>query len=398
MKIGYKNHIELKDETPEVVKEVFHKFLYTSLTFRADTNTYSNNGNSMDAPICADHWADLTHMNPKSDAGIDPLYFMRSTLEKSLLGAPGYASGLNPSTGKYFEDEYIMSGTAIFTAIARFLQTSNDKEWFMEYKDRIYDMINKMKERDVDDDGIVESIIRKGNTGSHHWSTNWYDVISYGYKDAFSNAILYEGLSIFEEVFETFGETQKFDEVSKWRLKFKDSFNAQFMTDNGWFAGWVSVDGVLHDYGFLALNGLAVYAGIIEGEAAKKSMKNLWNALMEKSFDGFDMGLPGNIYPIDYDDLAKIQQNFPFGGYEDGGVTLSQAKHFINGLSKVGMKEERDLLLTNICEGLMSGNIIGSVSSGIDWKTWDGIASGYEGFLTEQLGIFYPLIKRFGKK
>lgn len=45
--------------------------------------------------------------------------------------------------------------------------------------------------------------------------------------------------------------------------------------DTGWFAGWRSRDGKLHDYAFLYINGMAVSYGIIEGKFAHDVIKRL---------------------------------------------------------------------------------------------------------------------------
>jgi hypothetical protein len=124
-------------------------------------------------------------------------------------------------------------------------------------------------------------------------------------------------------------------------------------------------------------------------------MGGLWRALADSGFDSYDMGLPGNVFPISNDDMASFQHWLPFGGYQNGGVTLSQARHFINGLAASGMNQEADFLLSEICKGFLYGNVIGGVGSGVDWKTWDGLASGYEGLLCDQLGVFQPLIRRY---
>ena len=94
-------------------------------------------------------------------------------------------------------------------------------------------------------------------------------------------------------------------------------------------------------------------------------------------------------------DMADWEQFRIFGNYQNGGITISQSRHFINGLIHVGMSQEADLIMMNICRGLIHSNLIGGVGSGLDWKSWDGVSSGYEGFLCDQLGVFQPLIKRY---
>ncbi len=288
-----------------------------------------------------------------------------------------------------------MTGTAALYGIAEYLKLSDDKLWFYSFKSEIELKINEMKNRDTDNDGIVESTIRRGVSGENQWSTCWYDVISYGYKDAFSNAILFGALSIFTGVFARFGEQELSDEMSCWANKLKASFLDLFMTKNGWFAGWRSIDGKQHDFAFLPVNGFAVKYGIAEGSLAKDIISKLYNELMSTGFDSFDLGLPGNIHDIGVEDMAQVQRYLPFGGYQNGGLTISQSEAFISALYKVGMTEQADMIVSEIAKGLLYCNLVSGSSGGGDWRTWDGTYSGYEGILTDQFGIFDPILTRY---
>ena len=395
LQVGLDQHIPLAAGTPAHVAAAFGRYLYTALPFRADTATFSNNGNSMGAPICLDLWAELCQEIGTGPAGIDPFEFLRSTIEIHLLGAPAYAAGLHHSGLYAYEDEYLMTGAAVLLGIARYLQAAGTLDWWAEFGPAVQDKIHQMQRRDVDGDGLVESTLRRGIKGQHQWSTCWYDVISYGYKDAFSNALLYAALRAFAATLPGLREPALASQVSLWADRIKAVYAPTFMTPNGWLAGWKCAKSHLHDYGFLAVNGAAAACGLLEGETARAALGNLWQSLNAAGFDSFDLGLPGNVFPIENDDMAAFQHGLPFGGYQNGGITLSQARHFINGLAAAGMRSEADFLLDEMCKGLLFGSVIGGVGSGVDWKTWDGLASGYEGVLCDQLGIFQPLIRRY---
>ena len=175
----------------------------------------------------------------------------------------------------------------------------------------------------------------------------------------------------------------------------KAIFRDTFMTKNGWLAGWKCMNGELHDYGFLAVNGQAVSNGLIDKEEGRCIMARLLGELKNAGFDSFDLGLPGNIFDIGNKDMARYQHALPHGGYQNGGVTLSQARHFINGLYAAEMTGEADFILGEMCKGLLYCNVVGGTGSGVDWKTWDGAATGYEGLLCDQFGIFEPLCKQY---
>ena len=394
--VGVKHHIALVPETPDVVKTAFGRYFYTCLPFRADTATLSNNGNSMGAPVCMDLWSDLCGLIRKGPFGVDAMACLKSTLEIHLQGAPAYGAGTHSSGNHEYEDEYLMTGTAVLLGISNYLRLIDNQAWYEQFKPQIMKKIRSMKARDLDGDGLVESTLRRGVSGEHQWSTNWYDVISYGYKDAYSNALLYAALRALSCTVAEYGEEDLSLELLDWAYRIKGSYEDVFMTKNGWLAGWRCMEGKLHDFAFLAVNGAAVSAGLLEPERARSIMEKLWKALCGSGFDSFDMGLPGNIISVADSDMADAQRRLPFGGYENGGITLSQSRHFINGLLHVGMEKEADFLLTEICKGLVSGYVIGGVGTGCDWKMWDGVYSGYEGILCDQLGVFQPLIRRFG--
>ena len=397
LQVGLEQHIPLAADTPTRVVEAFGRYLYTSLPFRADTATFSNNGNSMGAPICLDVWAELCQEIGSGPAGVDAFAFLRSTIEIHLLGAPAYAAGMHHSGQYAYEDEYLMTGAAVLLGIARYLEAAGAPAWWAEFGPRIKEKITLLRGRDVDGDGLIESTLRCGVTGEHQWSTCWYDVISYGYKDAFSNALLYAALRALADSLPRFGEPDLAAQLAHWAGQIQAVYASTFLTPNGWLAGWKCAQGRLHDYGFLAVNGAAAACGLLEGAAARVALDGLWRALVDSGFDSFDLGLPGNVFPIANEDMAAFQHWLPFGGYQNGGVTLSQARHFINGLTAVGMRHQADFLMNQMCSGLLSGSVIGGVGSGVDWKTWDGLASGYEGLLCDQLGIFQPLLRRFRK-
>jgi len=397
MSFGFPRHIELKEETPEHVRNVFDRYLYTSLPFRADTATYSNNGNSMKCAACIDLWAELCEQIGDGPYGVNTIEFLKNTIEIHLLGAPSYAAGRHYSREYEYENEYLVTGTAVLLGISKFLDMGEMKDWYKKFEKQIKGKIRLIKSLDKDGDGLVESIVRKGISGEYQWSTCWYDALSFGYKDAFSNAQLYAALRTLSKTIKDYGEHSLSQELSIWADKIKSIYTDTFMTENGWLAGWKCMKGKLHDYGFLAVNGAAVSYGLLEGNTAANAILNLWDNLKKSGFESFDLGLPGNIFNIERSDMATGLHFLPFGGYMNSGITLSQARHFINALYKVGMIKEADFILSEICNGLLHSNVIGGVHSGSDWKTWDGVSSGYEGLLSDQLGIFQPLIRRYGK-
>lgn len=387
---------KVRDDAPEVIRRAVEMFELTALPFRMDTSTFSNNGNSMGAPICMDVWTDICAAI--GDGGfpkVSPM--LRNTLELWLLGAPAYASGRSSDRTHFYEEEYIMTYSAAFVGMGGWLTSYADKEWFCEYRDIMVEKLQQALRRADENDGIIVSPYRRGVSGEAQWSTAWYDVISYGWKDALSNVILYRGLLLLEKGFERFGDLEIATVCKEWSAKIKQHYWDTFRTENGWVAGWRCANDEIHDYGFLAVNGMAAKYGLIPENEAKNAIEKLWNALLDAGFDSFEAGLPGNVYCIPKKDLAGPQQLYPFGGYQNAGVTLSQSCHFMRGMLSVGMEEQVRFVLEKIAEGLCSGICVGGVGSGVDWQTWDGVASGYEGYLCDQMGVMALMLEIWGE-
>lgn len=386
----------VRPDTPEIIKRTVEKFEFSALPFRMDTAVFSNNGNSMSAPICLDLWAEICMAI--GDGGfpkVSPM--LENTLEHWMAGCPQYATGWAGDHSHLFEDEYIMTGTASLSGLGAWLCKFADKEWFDRFGDTVRQKLIEAKARVKDDDGIPVSEYRRGVSGEGQWSTCWYDVISYGHKDALATAILYRALGMLKQGFGKFGDKAFSDMCGEWADTIKQNYRDTFMTENGWLAGWKCAEGVLHDYAFLAVNGLAVSSGLLSKEEGSSVIHKLWQALLDSGFDNFDIGLPGNIYTIPQKDLAWPQIILPFGGYENAGVTLSQSCHFLRGMLSVGMEKEARFVLEKMADGMCKGLSIGGVASGIDWQTWDGVASGYEGFLCDQMGVIAVMLEIWGE-
>ncbi len=389
----------IRNDAPPAVRRMVQLRAVTALTYRADTDTYSNNGNSMHCPACLDSWAENT-VGFVPFKGIDPMPLLQHTLERWLFEAPAYGSGRSIMDEDHrYEDEYLICGTAALFGLAKLLEHLQDRSWFDAFKGQILAQVDRMQRRDVDGDGIIESTSRLGISGQHQWSTNWWDVISFGWKDAFSNAFLYPALLGLGKAFREHGMDGRAADLEAWAGKLKGNFVPTFLNDKtGWLAGWRCKEGKLHDYAFLFVNGAAVAYGLVEGELARTIMERLWNELQKSKFKEYSLGLPGNLWYIPDSDTAMPQHGEPMGTYENGGATHSQARHFISGLYKVGMVEEGDALLEKLAESMADGSAFGGVGSGIDWRMWDGRPCGYEGILCDQFGILVPAMQRWPRE
>jgi hypothetical protein len=349
-----------------------------------------------------DNWSALAVRMAEPIPGMPAWDLVRLSLERWMDGGQGYASGpsgkpaLAGAGAHSYDDEYIMTPTACLLGLADYLAASSDAEWLRARASQVEQELARMRARDVDNDGLVESTCRLGKSGSHQWSTNWWDVVSFGWKDAFTNALLYKALGSLATQLPRLGLPRMAEGLAAWADRLRTSYHPTFFNpDTGWYAGWRCIDNRLHDYAFLAVNGAAVTTGLVEGPAAQEIVSRLWTELTRMGFEDFRLGLPWNLRRIPDEDMGTWNIGRPMGFYANGGVSLSQARHFIGALYAVGMTEEADRVLTGACASLADCTAFGGCASGVDLHTWDGTPCGYEGLLCDQLGVLAVALERF---
>ncbi len=391
----------LRRDAPAVAVRAVQRTFFTALTYRADTATLSNNGASMHCPICLDTWTAVTLPMGEVLPGFAATELVRTSLERWLDGGPGYAAGrlLQDGVAHDAADEYLMTDTAGLRGLGDYLRHVADRAWWRKYRGHILQRIDAVRHRDLDGDGLIESPYRTGVSGTGQWSTCWYDVVSFGWKDAFANAILYGALRELAPALRAFGSTAKAREIDGWAEALQGSYRTAFWNEaNGWFGGWRCQEGELHDYAFLAVNGAAVCAGLVEEEDGRALLERLLVESKRVGLPDAALGLPGNLHSIPDRDLADIMQGYPLGYYQNGGRTHAQTRHFVMALYKTGLTAEADRLLERLCVGFAEARVFGGNQSGVDWRYWDDRPCGYEGLLTDQFGILEAVFYRWGAR
>ena len=391
----------LRAGAPAVAVRAVARTAWTALTFRADTATLSNNGASMHCPICMDTWAAVVLPQGHIVPGLPAADLLRVSLERWLAGGPGYAAGrlLQGGAAHEADDEYLMTGAAALRGLGDYLRVAATREWLAEYRAPILQRIAAARARDLDEDGQIESAYRTGVSGTQQWSTCWFDVISFGWKDAFANAVLYGALTALADGLARFGEHAPATEVGAWAKQLHASYRPTFWNERtGWLAGWRCRDNRLHDYGFLPVNGAAVTAGLLPLPEGRALLQRLLAEGRRVGLPDARYGMPGNLRPIPDEDMADIMQGYPMGFYQNGGRTHAQTRHFVMALYHTGLTREADRLLRRLCVGLAEASVFGGNQSGVDWRYWDDRPCGYEGLLTDQFGVLEPILWRWGRR
>jgi len=390
----------LRDDAPAEAHAAIRRIYFTALTYRPEMGTLSNNGASMPCAISMDTWAAFVFGFGEAVPGMPAHELLRHSLERWLDGGQSYADGRIIQEGEIHDaqDEYLMTGTAALLGLADYLNHGATDEWFHRYLSPIRERIAAMKTRDLDDDGLVESPWRTGVSGSGQWSTCWFDVTSFGWKDAFTNAILHPALRRLAIAFSRHDLEQESTALTSWADQLKAHYLPAFLNPaTEWIAGWRCRDNQLHDYAFLMVNGCAINAGLVPHEQARDICERLLAEARKVGMPDAVYGLPGNLWGIPDEDLADIMQGFSFGYYQNGGRNHSQARHFTSALYRTGFTAEADELLRRMCVGYAEARTFGGNKSGLDWRYWDDRQCGYEGLLTDQFGVLEVILQRYGR-
>lgn len=391
----------LRKDAPAVARRALARTQWTALTFRADTATLSNNGASMHCPICMDTWSVVTQAQGEILPGLPAREFLRWSLERWLTGGPGYAAGrlLQDGSSHDADDEYLQTGASALRGLGDYLCEGATESWYSDFAPYIRQKVVAARERDLDGDGLIESAYRTGLSGTKQWSTCWFDVISFGWKDAFANAILYGALCELARGLRRFGEMTEAANLEVWAARLHASYRDAFWNEKtGWLAGWRCKEGRLHDYAFLPVNGAAVAEGLLEPEEARAVLRRLLAEAKRVGMPDPALGLPGNLHHIPDYDLSDIIQGYPLGYYQNGGRTHAQTRHFVMALYRCGLVKEADAMLERLCVGFAEARVFGGNQSGVDWRYWDDRPCGYEGLLTDQFGVLEPLLRRWGRR
>jgi hypothetical protein len=279
------------------------------------------------------------------------------------------------------------------------LLARTSRGWFEAQEPRIGEALRLMRARDVDGDGLVESRLRLGISSEHQWSTTWADVVSFGWKDGWTNAILHGALRALATGLRRFDRGAWADDLGTWADRLRASYQATFLVENiPWPIGWRSPDGAAHDHCHAFLIGDAVANDVLEPDQAKRAMRALWQELAAVGYADLANGIPINLHPVPEEDLGGVVFGLPIGGYLQGGAVHHRTVGLIRGLRQVGMTAEADEVLEALASTVADDSAFGGVGSGRDWRLWDGTPSGYEGLLAEGFAFLAVALDRWGER
>ncbi len=100
-------------------------------------------------------------------------------------------------------------------------------------------------------------------------NTNWWDPIGLGHDDDYSHALAYRACILLGQLTKIVNMPEETASYYKFSANLKaNCYNRFYNSETGVLAGWESEDGVLHDYYFTFVNGVAITYGLIEEREA----------------------------------------------------------------------------------------------------------------------------------
>jgi hypothetical protein len=357
--------------------------------FRPDMGCLSNNTVSDTCQFCFYEYADQAYQTPPLFAGFTALDLVRTTLDSAFDGVKPLYGGDTAI--------FVDSDPSMVIAAWDVIDGLRDEAWLKRRLGDIEKYGEHILAADQDGDGLAESR-RSGNSGSGgggagEWSSNWWDVISFGWKDAYGIALDYRALRCLADLERRAGDGAKAARYTAAADKIKQLYYPTFYDPaTGILAGWKSKDGQLHDYWFLWVNGIAISYGLVTPAQGNAIVDKLQAKIKEVGYTSFKLGLPGNLAPVARKDYAgggvmgqphKDDGSDSFQVYENGAATASFAYHYLQALYSLGRRAEADAIFDAMLEGYRDGVYQNGVGTGVDWRRWDGRPCGYEGLLTD---------------
>ncbi len=352
--------------------------------FRPEYRGFSNHAASVNCHLSQGPPIEIVAHTRCPANGPNPLDLARYTIGRALLDGGGYG---------YWRSLYLDSDPVLLSAAGRIHQSGPDIQWLKKIEPGLVETVKRMLNL-IGENGLLICRDLSGNSGSYRWSSNSMDVVGFGHMDGYVNAWAYRAFR---------NAAAMLDDLSHYRdLTLKCRQAATNLRKNypllllnpetGWVAGWRSRDGQLHDYAFIWVNGVALAFGLLEKDTAKNALTALELKREEVGPPNARMGLPCNLLPIREEDqmLAKIlgNKNPTFEAYTDGSLSGWPATYYLRALSKYGLTKQLKKTVDEMTNGYAADIFNGGAGAGHEFRSWEGLPTGYEGTL---IGCFGPM-------
>ena len=384
--------------------------------FSAPPGILGNNVISDPASVSIWFYADQAFFMPEIAPGISVMPLVRRTIDYWLdkrmrRDAAGRLTG--EITGYWDYGGFLDAEASPLIAAWDYVESTGDLGWLRRRIELLERVANFLAGRDVDRDGLVEAT-QPGTPNAlqqPNRSDAWWDALNCGHKDGYTNALIYRAWRSLADLEAKLGRGEKAAFYTRFADRLKEVYaKVLFDRESGWLAWWKDRDGALHDYASPTLNGLAIEYGLIEPDMARTILFNLWQKMAKAGFKRFDLGVPPMLVPVHRSDY--LQPNClglpqredgadTLGYYMNGGITAGHVLHFLMAHYVIGdkdMVDRADMVLRAMLERQRRGGFQNGVRDatfeGIDWTTWDGKPSGYEGYLADSFRFLQAVVMR----
>ncbi len=379
--------------------------------FSAPAGMLGNNVISDPASCSLWFYADQAFWTPEVAKGISMMPLVRRTLEFWLDDKRMRPTGEVVCYWDYVN--FLDANVGVLIAAWDYVEVTGDKEWLGKHMARLERIADFLAKRDVDNDGLVEAT-QSGNRGTLKQparSCAWWDALNCGHKDAYCNALIYRAWRCLADLEKKLGRGEQRERYNQLADKLKAAYVPTLLNPaTGWLAWWKSADGELHDYAAPTVNGLAIEYGLVPPAQGREILAKLRTKMDAVGFKRFDLGVPPMLVPVlraDYllpDAIGcpkKEDGTDTVGQYMNGGITAGHVLHFLAAHYVVGDPEPADKVLRAMMvrqgRGEFHNGVRDEGGKGLDWTTWDGQPSGYEGYLADSFRFLQAVLLREAK-
>ncbi len=338
--------------------------------------------------------SDHVLLAPKWSQSVAGTDFLKFTVEYYLANKvlpDGEVAYVNMQSG------FMDANPALIIAFWGVVESTGDLEWMNKWLPKLLPVVNFMNSRDVDDDGLIESV-KSGNAGTGAFGDTAFDTYSSGHKNAYVNALAHRAYKCLEALSRKGGDEAAAKDYGARAAKLKAAYRDTFYNpETGWIAWWKSEDGELHDVHSDVPTSLATMYGLLELEDAKVMLDKYWTALEGSGFDNFALGVPLNYRPVPANlqfagwSGSKPDGSETFKSYLNGGAVVSTTAWFLIANYLVGNTERADDILEKMVErqhvgvfpngGGFQNGVVDLSTFGAEFFDWEGNTTGYEGHL-----------------
>lgn len=379
--------------------------------FSAPAGMLANNVISDPASCSLWFYADQAFWTPEVAPGVSMMPLVRRTIEFWLSGKRTRPSGEVVCYWDY--GNFLDANAGPLIAAWDYVEATGDTEWLGKHLAKLELIADFLAKRDVDNDGLVEAT-QSGNRGTLKQparSCGWFDALNMGHKDAYCNALIYRAWRCLADLEHKLGREEQRARYTQLADKLKSAYAKTLLNPaTGWLAWWKSADGELHDYAAPTINGLAIEYGLVPPAQGREILAKLRKKMDEVGFKRFDLGVPPMLVPVLRADYLqpdgcgiprKEDGTDTVGYYMNGGITAGHVLHFLAAHYVVGDPEPADKILRAMLEreglGEFQNGVRDAYPTGMDWTTWDGKPSGYEGYLADSFRFLQAVLLRESK-